>query len=183
MKIKSNDWIFVTGKALSGKTYWIRKHIEKIPVNKLVILDFNGNDYQDFMKKAFIWNVRSGTMDEIETFVKRVYDQGNLYVVLSESDNYLRHDSQVIRALVTTGRNRGIGAIVDGKRPFSVPPNYRGRFNYLVLFKTTLPDDIEYLESWAGTGKGSLEILRTLELGQHIIINLDTQEVSGIQKL
>jgi len=188
MKMNSRDWIFVTGKAFSGKTYWIKKHLEKVPQERLAILDYNSNDYQEYAKpgsKAGVWNVHTGLMPEIEKFISTVYRHGNCTVVLSESDNYLTSQTPLMRQFVTTGRNRGINAIVDGKRPKSVPPNYRTRFNYLVLFQTSAPEDLDYLEKWVGCEKGHLAELGvpTLKLGEHIIVNLDTHEISGIKKL
>jgi len=185
MKIKSNDFIFVTGKANTGKTFWIKGHLKAIPKNRpVVIYDFN-QEFTEETKKAGmgVWLVQRGTTAEAEDFVQMAYNAGNCTVVLSESDNYLRAPSPVIKAFVTTGRNRGINAIVDAKRPMSVPPDYRGRFNKLVLFRTTLPDDIEYLEKWAGTGKGSLQLLTTLEQGEFVIIDTDEQSTSPVKKL
>jgi hypothetical protein len=42
-----------------------------------------------------------------------------------------------------------------------------------------LSDDIKYLEEWAGMGRGSLDFLRELEQGEHYIIDLDSQTVTG----
>jgi hypothetical protein len=185
VKINSRDWVFVTGKAYTGKTHWIRAHLAVVPETRPVcIYDFTA-EYKDLaqQKNMAIFAVQRGNAEEIGIFANHVYNLGNCTVILSEADNYLRMNQPVLLALVTTGRNRGINAIVDAKRPMSVRPEYRGRFNHLVLFQTTLPDDIDYLEQWAGTGKGSLEILRDLEQGEHIHINTDTQEMSGIKRL
>lgn len=188
MKINSRDWIFVTGKAFSGKTYWIKAHLQKIPMHRLAILDYNANDYQEYAKKsckAAVWNVETGLQKEIEKFISQVYRSGNCTAVLSESDNYLTSQTPLMKQFVTTGRNRGINAIVDGKRPKSVPPNYRTRFNYLVLFQTSAPEDLDYLEKWIGCESGHLSALGvpTLAQGEHIIVNLDTHEISEIKKL
>ena len=185
MKMNSRDWVFVTGKAFSGKTYFIRKHLAVIPdTRKVYIYDFTA-EYADLAKKTNfgVWRVDRGTPAEIEKFCGIVYSEGNNTVVLSESDNYLQINNPVLLALVTTGRNRGVNAIVDAKRPMSVRPAYRGRFNHLILFQTTLPDDIDYLEDWTGSGKGSLEKLKTLGQGEFIHANTDTQEISEILRL
>ena len=183
MKFNSRDWIYVTGKAYTGKTSWIREHIKHVPPDRLFIFDFTGKDYQDLADQANIYLVNTGSREEIEEFLTYIYQRGNCTAVLSESDNYMRLESPIMKAFVTTGRNRGINAIIDGKRPMSVLPAYRSRFNYLVLFATQLPEDIEYLERWTGTGKGSLDFLNTMELGEHVIFDLDRQKLSEIQKL
>jgi hypothetical protein len=183
MKITSRDWIFVTGKAFSGKTYWIKEHAKHVPKGRLAILDFNSNDYQEFSKRAYLFNVETGLLPETEEFISWAYRHGNLEVILSESDNYLRNPSPIIRQFVTTGRNRGIGCIVDAKRPKSVPPDYRTRFNYLVLFQTSLPEDQEYLEDWTGQPKGSFSRLSTLKQGEHIIVDTDNETISEVKKL
>jgi hypothetical protein len=185
MKMNSRDWIFVTGKAFSGKTHWIRAHLAAVPATrKTYIYDFTA-EYTDLskMKNTRVWQVQRGTPDEISEFAGIAYGEGNCTVVLSESDNYLRMNSPVLLAFVTTGRNRGINAIVDAKRPMSVKPEYRSRFNHLILFQTTLPDDIEYLEDWTGAGKGNLEILKTLEQGEFIHADTDRQIIGPVQKL
>jgi hypothetical protein len=185
MIVNSRDWILVTGKAFTGKTHFIREHMKVIPKTRRVyIYDFTA-EYGDLAsKKNFgVWQVRRGTQTEIEEFTGRIYNEGNCTVVMSESDNYLQMNSPVLLAFVTTGRNRGINAIIDAKRPMSVKPAYRGRFNHLILFQTTLPDDIEYLEDWTGSGKGSLQKLTTLKQGEYLHVNLNTQEISDIKRL
>jgi len=188
MEINSRDWIYVTGKAYSGKTTWIKQHIAVIPkTHPVFILDFNCNDYQEYAKRkdneVMIWNVKTGNLQEIEKALHIPYEAGNCTVVCSESDNYIRNETPFLRQFVTTGRNRGINALVDGKRPKSVPPDYRSRFNKLVLFQTSLPEDQEYLEDWAGQPKGSFAMLSTLQNGQHIIVDTDNQTVSDVKKL
>lgn len=185
MKWDSQKWVFVTGKAFSGKTYFIRKHIEKIPKTRYtMIYDFT-NEYADLAKKKHIgvWQVKRGTQDEIEDFITLAYNRGNCTVILSESDNYLQFNSPVLLAFVTTGRNRGINCMVDAKRPMSVKPAYRGRFNKMALFQTTLPGDIEYLEEWTGKEKGSLESLKTLKQGFYLEVDLDEQTISEPKRL
>jgi len=185
MKWDSRSAVLVTGKAYTGKTYFIRAHVAKMPPSREVwIYDFT-DEYRDLAKKKHImvWTVKRGTLDEVEDFTGRAYKQGNLTVIYSEADNYLAMNSPVLLAMVTTGRNRGINIVVDAKRPMSVKPAYRGRFNKLILFRTTLQDDIEYIEDWIGTGRGSMEMLKTLDIGQYIEVDLDNQEVSEIQKL
>jgi len=186
MKWDTQKWVFVTGKAYTGKTFFIRAHVEKIPKTREVwIYDFT-DEYGDLEKKhknIKVYRVQRGTKDEIENFTGRAFARGNLTVIYSESDNYLGMNSDTLLAMVTTGRNRGINAMVDGKRPMSVKPAYRGRFNKLILFQTTLQDDIEYIEDWVGTGRGSFAKLKELGQGEFIEVDLDTQEVSEIKKL
>lgn len=185
MKWNSRDWVFVTGKAFTGKTYFIRKHIESIPKSRYVMIYDFTNEYSDFAVKKHIgvWTVTRGTQEEIDEFLSMAYKRGNCTVILSESDNYLYMPSPVMLAFVTTGRNRGINAIVDAKRPMSVKPAYRGRFNKMALFQTTLPADIEYIEDWTGQGRDSFLMLKTLEQGEYIEADLDNQTVSEVKRL
>lgn len=183
MRIKGHDWIFTTGKAGAGKTFWERAHAVKIPGDRLYILDYNCSDYQDQINRANVWNVSSGEPWEIDKFLSLVYKAGNCFSILSESDNYLRAPSPMMTRYVNTARNRGIGCMMDAKRAKSVRPEFRTRFDYLVLFRNTLQDDIDYLEQWAGTGRGSLSLLRSLDTGQHVIVDTNRQEISEIQKI
>jgi hypothetical protein len=185
MQLNSRDWVAVTGKAFSGKTYFIRAHVDAVPPSrKIYIYDFT-HEYQDLAKKknVDVWLVKTGLQNEFEEFIQIPYNRGNCTVVLSEADNYLNKDSPVIKAFVSTGRNRGIGCITDMKRPKGIMPQYRVRYNDLVMFQTNLPESIEYLEEWSGTGRGSLEILRTLKQGEFVICDLDEQQISGKKRL
>ena len=185
MKFTSRDYVLVTGKAFTGKTYFIKRHLREIPAKRPVLIyDFNHEYTEESKKKdTGVWLVRRGTITEMEEFTQMAYDAGNCQVVFSECDNYIRSKSPVLLAIVTTGRNRGIGCWMDAKRPMAVPPEWRSRFNKLVLFQTTLPDDIEYLEKWTGTGRGSLQFLTGLKQGEHIVVDTDAQTISPVKKL
>lgn len=185
MNFNSRDWDFVTGKAFSGKTYFIRAHIAAIPRSRPVYIYDMTQEYMDLAKNTHIhvWPVTTGLIDEFEDFLEIPFARGNCTVILSEADNYLSKDSPIIKQFVTTGRNRGIGAIVDCKRPKGVMPQYRVRFNDLVMFQTNLPESIEYLEDWCGTGRGSLDMLRTLKQGEFVQCDLDDQTLSGKKRL
>jgi len=182
MEFKRDEWIAIIGQADSGKTYWIRHHITEIPSSKLYIYDFNVNDYQDF-KKAHLWDVEEGSQKEIEAFMKEVYAKGNCFAVFEESDNYFLYPSEFIRRFVNTARNRGIGAMVNCKRAKSIQPVYRNRFTSLVVFRTTIPEDIIYMEQWAGVEKGELEYVRNLPQGDHIHVDLVHGNISEIERI
>ena len=183
MKINRESWIFITGQADTGKTYWIKEHLKAFPSDKVYIYDFNRNDYGEFADRQNIYFTSYASQEEIEDFLRLCYGKGNCFVVLEEADNYLLYPSPFIRQFVNTARNRGIGCMVNAKRAKAVQPVYRTRFSHLVLFRCIIPEDIEYLESWSGTGKGSLELLRNLEQGEHVIVDLAHQEISEVKKL
>lgn len=185
MKMIRDNWVFVCGQANAGKTFWIKKHLEKIPAafhKRVFIYDFNSNDYQEF-EGMNIWNVQEGNQEEIESFMKKVYKQGNCLAVFDEADNYFLFPSDMIRRFVNTARNRGIGAFVNAKRSKSIQPVYRNRFTHLVIFRTSLPEDIKYLEQWAGVQKGDFSYLRNLAQGEFIEIDLTNNIISGVKKL
>jgi hypothetical protein len=185
MKWDSKTWVFCAGKADMGKTTFEREHIKMLPKSRAVFIYDMAGDYFEFdkAKNIAVYHVRSGSLEEWEDFASMVYDIGNCTVVAAEMDNYLRKESPITPALVTMGRNRGINLMGDGKRPMSVKPDYRTRFNRLIMFRTSLPSDLEYLEDWTGQGKGSLSILKTLEQGEFIEADLDNQTLSDIRKL
>ena len=188
MKIRSNQAVAVCGKKERGKTTWIRAHLKPIPPAGLYILDFNRNDYQDFKAQgASVWDYEGGGQTECEDFLNTVYNIGNCFCVLEEADNYLHVKSPSTTRFVTTIRNRGGGHIDNFKRPMSVLPAFRNMYDFIVLFQISAPEDIEYLEKWAGTGKGSLEFIRTMQIGEHVIINLNAKPeenpISPIKKL
>lgn len=196
MRINRESWLFVTGQAGQGKTDWIKKHLRAIPAGRAYIYDFNRNDYQEFVKSQNIWMVDYANQKEIEHFLRAVYSIGNCFTVLEEADNYLLYPSDFIRQFVNTARNRGIGCMVNAKRAMAVQPVFRTRFTNLVLFRCIIPEDIAYLEKWAGTGKGSLEFLHSIgctcetpdnctcgKVGEHVVVNLAHQKISEVKKL
>lgn len=181
MNVKGHDWVFVAGMAGHGKTIFIREHVKKIPKSKNYILDYNVNDYQDLEGRANIWDVEIGTPEEVEQFMRIVYEQGNCFVTLEEADNYISEPNQFIKRFVNTARNRGIGAFVNCKRCKSIPPVYRNRFTHLVIFKTNLPEDLDYLAGWAGLPKKDSIIHReapNLKIGEHLIVDMFSHEVT-----
>jgi len=190
MKIRSDQAIAVCGKKKMGKTTWIKKHLEAVPAERLYILDYNQNDYQDLIPRLgadHVWNYEGGGQGECEDFMNAVYGIGNAFVVLEEGDNYLHRKTPSVTRFVTTIRNRGSGHIDNFKRAMSVLPDFRGAYDTLVLFQCTVPEDLVYLEKWAGTGDGSLQHLRSLGVGEHVIVDLNPEPgkdpVSPVKKL
>ena len=173
MKFTRESWIFVTGKAGYGKTVFIKEHIKKLPLNIAYLYDFNRNDYQEFKENQNLWNVETGSQKETEKFMDLVYNHGNCFTVFDEADNYFLYPSEKIRRFVNTARNRGIGAMVNAKRAKSIQPVYRNRFTHLILFNVSIPEDIRYLEDWAGVPKGEFKILKRLKIGEHLNIDLE----------
>ncbi|MCK5433228.1 MAG: hypothetical protein KAJ03_10805 [Gammaproteobacteria bacterium] len=186
MNVQHDDFVFLTGQANTGKTTWANEHIRYIVAkigDRFYILDYNQYDFVEFHETASVWIVRSGSKREIDEFLRRVYDAGNCFCMLEEADNYLPVDTPFIRRFVNTARNRGIGAIVSAKRAKSVRPVFRNRFTHLIIFRTTLSDDIEYLEEWSGADKGSLSHVRNLGQGYFVQVDLITSEIQKPQKL
>lgn len=189
MKLNRESCVCCLGKAEAGKTWWIIEHLKKFPSNSVYIFDFNQNDFCEFESQN-IWLNETGSVPEFEKFVQIPYNKGNCMVVMEEADNYLSQDTPIIKRFVTTARNRGVGMIVSCKRAKSVLPQYRARFNHLILFHNDLIDDIEYIQEWCGirhdrTKAAELEkILRGLELrGEFIEVDLINSKISEIKKL
>jgi len=163
------------------------EHVATMPKTRQVyVYDFTdewGQDKRFKKKNIHIWQVKRGTQEEIEDFIGHCYSKGNCTVILSESDNYLSFNSPVLLAFVTTARNRGINFMIDCKRAKAVKPNYRTRFDKLILFQTTLSDDIDYICDWTGQGKGSFEMLRDLGQGDYIEVDLNANTISEVKRL
>lgn len=168
MIIQQDKWYMVTGKAGFGKTYWIRAHLRKIPQDLLWILDYNGNDYEEF-KRAHRFIMR--VPEDVDDFLTQAYSRGNCVVVLGDCDSYIRRGemSQVRKQFVNTARNRRICCILDAKRVKNLPPDVRSRVNYSVIFRKTEDKDIQAHEEWAGESKGFFSGLRELDVGEHVV--------------
>ncbi len=182
MKLTRESAVLVTGMRGGGKTFFIKKHLEKMPANTVYIYDYNGNDYQEFINDQNVWNNHYSTKDEFDDFLEIPYRRGNCFVVMEEADQYLKvSGSQLCKHFVGTARNRGIGFICNTKRPYGINPDYRTAFDHVIVFHTNDPEDIDYLEKWSG--RKLPEISRLKLKGEFIEINMITKEISGVKKL
>lgn len=194
---------FVVGKAGYGKTTFVREYIVEIPASELWVFDFNKYDYAMLRNtEAKLWENQTGTPEEAQEFIEAAYSkkddmydpkcvphQGWTFVVLEEADNYLPKKLPGITRFVNTARNRAIGFLASAKRAKSVPPLYRTRFDFIVVFHTTLPEDIEYIGEWIGIYEDKEQmsmldkLLRGLGKGEYIICDTNSGDVLGPYKL
>lgn len=204
MQLDLTKSYFVVGKAGYGKTTFVREHIADIkPDDVLWVFDYNKYDYAMLRDtNAHLWENETGTPEEAEQFIERAYAKkeeylndkvppyaGWTFVVLEEADNYLPKKLPGITRFVNTARNRAIGFMVSAKRAKSVPPIYRTRFDYIIAFHSTLPEDIEYIARWIGIYENKEEydkldkLLRSMGKGEYIICDTNAGEISPPQKL
>ncbi len=183
MKINRELWIAAFGQAGSGKTFWTKEHLKAFPKDMAFIFDFNAYDFKQFKDTQNLWVVEYGTDGEFEQFLKIPYERGNCFVVLEEADTYLYKPSEFTRRFVLTARNRGIGCIASFKRSKNIQPIFRHRFTHLVLFRCTIPEDLDYIEKWIGVTKGTMSFLRNLKVGEHVIVDLMNNSISEVKKL
>jgi len=182
MIIKQPKWYMVTGRPGSGKTYWIRAHLRTIPQSMLHILDYNGNDYQEFKQAD---RCIAKVTEDIDDFLWRTYRKGNCVVVLGDCDSYIRVNemSQIKKTFINTARNRGITCILDAKRVKNLPLDVRGRVNYSVIFQKTEDKDIQAHEEWACESKGFFNGLRKLRVGEHVVYDHDVSQLMKGRKV
>lgn len=203
VKIDITKTYGVFGKANSGKTTFIKVHLEQLEPRDLWIFDYNRYDYIEWLNtEANLWLNETGTPEEAQLFMEAAYskkvnpdDQREqprnewTFVVLEEADNYIPRQLPGIKRFVNTARNRNIGFIVSAKRPKSVPPIYRTRFDFLVVFHSTLPEDIDYITEWMGYKIGSPEhteigaLMRSMEQGEYFVCDLNNGAISEVMKL
>jgi len=181
MKINRPIWTFICGKAGYGKTTLAKQIIKHLEPDRTYILDYTGVDYREFEDKCWYFQPTKGTLGEIEDFIEIVMQIGNVTVVMDEADNYFSVDSPVLRRFVTIARNRGIGAVIIGKRPKAILPIYRTRFNQLVIFRTELQEDKKYLKDWVGIEKHDLRRLSSLGIGECLVYADDKIEWDRVE--
>lgn len=194
---------FVCGKAGYGKTTLIREFIAQIPPEVLWVFDYNCYDYAMlFNTDAHYWQNQTGTPEEAQLFIEAAYakkDEPNddkvepypgwTFVVLEEADNYLPRRLPGITRFVNTARNRAIGFMVSAKRSKSIPTIYRTRFDYLIVFHSTLPEDIEYIARWIGIYEDKEKYqslanqMRNLKKGEYLFCDTNSGIVDGPCKL
>lgn len=179
LAMEQTSFVAVTGKAEVGKTTFAKAVIPLIPARKLCIYDFNG-DYTEYRERCGeYYRVRYGKEWEAADFMRRIYNKGNIFAVFDECDLYFTNANDFLKQFVVTLRNRVGGALCIFKRSKSIRPDIRSRFDFLVVFQTSLPEDIKYIAEWTGYDPRELEFLKTLGKGEFVVFDIRKQEKTG----
>lgn len=152
--------IGIFGKTGSGKTYFCKKLLKQVKPDRLLILDYH-NEY-NYLKiynikdlfSEIIYNTFQISFipqyyEDLEYFKRIAYSLKNLWLVLEEIDFYAVNSvKDSVYNIFNFGRHRGQNVIYLSRRPYNVPRYITANSEYLVIFKTIEPRDLEYFKSF-----------------------------------
>ncbi|MCP4609558.1 MAG: ATP-binding protein [Planctomycetes bacterium] len=147
MQIKTTDRITVAGTPDTGKTIFVKALLRSIPA-RIRVFDPLGQ-YGEFD------NIVPRSSGQFVEVCREVWDQGNTFFVIEESELYLPNiplsgvDDHIAR-LILQGRNRGIGimAVTHSLSDFSKP--FFKACKNVFIFTLFSPNDIKYLRGFMG---------------------------------
>lgn len=162
-----NEVIFVSGQRGSGKSYWTKNHLLKLP--RVLIYDslseytadFNFQDVGslvDFLKtdqaSTSFYSASLDTYDEgdFPLFCRAALACSNLYVIIEEIDlftNPLSTPVELLR-LLKYGRHWNLQIIGVSRRPAEVSRHFTAMTTRFVIFNQREPRDIAYFRSVIG---------------------------------
>lgn len=160
--IQPNQRVFITGKTGSGKTYLARRLLSS--ARRLVVIDSKGQ-LDDWNLEAWDNQSRRNLRERAEVRVRvmlpagqdpdrfwsdvlsEAYEAGDLFLYIDEV--YLMDVGKAtrwaLRAIWTTGRSYGIGAIAVSQRPRDIPRFLITEAEHFFMFRLVIFDDLKYM--------------------------------------
>lgn len=163
-----NVIMFVTGRKGSGKTTFAAAMARSLYLDghRVIILDpMNGFDLPGSPRVSAVADLPTdrivgrsflampGTDGRLPAAVfLYAYTCGNLTLVVDEVDLYLPHggpDDNLLN-IIRYGRHRGLNLIAISQRPANVVRDLTAQSDYIVMFQTSEPRDLDYLAGRIG---------------------------------
>ena len=116
---------------------------------------------------------------EFEPVAVSVFNWGNRFLFVDEADQVMpsRSIGPAAKELVDLGRHRNVGLLCVTRRIADLDKCPVAQANKLFIFKTTLPQDIEYLRGFVA------EASRAKDLQGHRFLYVDNGRVSEHEKI
>lgn len=159
--MKRRKILLVFGRTGSGKTFFVKKIIDKL--HRVIIIDkmyeydgdiifYNLNDLINWFLKnkpaTFKIVCRFESDNDIENLFKFVWFAKNLVLVVEESELYIspyQKQSEFLK-LIRYGRHRSISIIAVARRVVELSNDVKANADKIITFKQILKKDLEYLE-------------------------------------
>jgi DNA helicase HerA-like ATPase len=163
-----NTIVFITGRKGSGKSTYAQKLASRIYAagRRVVMLDpmncfdLPGSPRIHFRREIVerLWGrsfvaIPGNEPQFPETVFRWAYICGDLTLVIDEVDIYLPHaePSLALLDIIRYGRHRRINLIAVSQRPANVKRDLTAQADYLVMFQSTEPRDLDYLAARIGS--------------------------------
>lgn len=144
--LKWDDTIVICGVKGTGKTEWLRWFISQLPRPFVV------DPMEEFTEFENRYVPQTDRPEELERVAKKLWDIGNVTLVVDEAELYLPNKLFVPPAtfkIITRGRDRpthaGVGLVVCTRRIANLNKTVFGLSNHIIIFRHFGVNDIKYL--------------------------------------
>jgi len=158
INLSSSDRIMIVGVTGTGKSVLLR-HLLKIyrtQIIKTIIYD-SQHQHGDLERKNQALVYQPEEVDDVEEFEKicKMVDKRSHVVFAIENIDFYstpqKPQSPTFKRLVHLGRMKGIGLVMTTRRIADVHKSPCSQVKHWFIFRTFLPNDIEYLRKFVGT--------------------------------
>lgn len=165
LKIRSDDIVAICGKRRSGKTYFTKWLLRRIP--KWIVWDYNFEykmgdvivytltdlriQYRQGVKRI-VYRPMSKTDEDFEAFCAEAFSYANVMIVVEEVERYAT-SWQIpfsLKRIVDVGRHRGLGLIATMRRTKRVHADILFNADHIIAFHQHRPQDLDYLAEYIG---------------------------------
>ncbi|MBI2445112.1 hypothetical protein HYV43_01855 [Candidatus Micrarchaeota archaeon] len=164
MRFQGSDNTVVCGMRGSGKSHFLRAVVKATP--RFVLWDYM-HEHGSLgyvvrtpdqlrpslqVKEKIVYQPSSRTQDEFEHVVKQVFDAGNRVLFVDEADQVIpsRKIGFQTKQFIDLGRHRNVGMFCVTRRLAALDKNPLAQAHHIVVFKTILPTDVDYLREFIG---------------------------------
>lgn len=172
--IKSNEHVFLAGRTGSGKTYLARKYLARYP--EVVVLDTKGKftwpevpaaektlitsleklSKQTKAKIVYRPNWKELDAEWYDAFFEWIYNRQNTICYIDEAMQVCPNVLTIpkyYKALLTRGRELGIGVWTASQRPKDLPQVVMSEATHFFAFDLNLPQDRRKIMEITGCGE------------------------------
>jgi len=145
--MQSDEIVTIAGKRGYGKTTVAKSLISKL--QRVAVWD-PMHEYKNSYHPV------SGTIEEYDQFLKRLWLQGNVFIFVDEADQVMpegRPLCEYARLIVNLGRHRNIGMGLISRRIALVSKTAVSQSRELILLHQFMPNDIKYLSEFIPDAK------------------------------
>lgn len=154
--MKSSEILTISGKRGYGKTTVAKTIISKL--QRVSIWDPMHEYTNSYIPQ-------SGSIDEFDSFLKRHWHTGNIFILVDEADQVMpegRPLSLYANKIINLGRHRNIGMGMITRRLASLNKTAFSQSQEIILFHHFMPNDLRYLSEFI-TGADRLQYLQKFE--------------------
>jgi len=170
--LKSDDIILVTGMIRSGKSTWLRDHLDKLRKAGIpyLIWDYNWEHLAptrhgavafdlDQLIRCFpfysfvVYRPRTKTFEHFNQFCEQARKWYNYVLVIEEVEQFATPHTipPMLKSIIDTGsHHHGIGLICTTRRIMRTNGDITSNASYIVIFKQHRPQDLTYLSQFVG---------------------------------